>query len=427
MAKAPKASPRKKTAPSKAADKPIEAVEDAVVIEETPPEKTEPVEPPAPTTAPDKDAGTEKAEDTPEPDRPEPPKHETVAKPNPPVAPKPVVTPSRGGAGAFIGLLLGGVAAAAIGFVAARYVVPEGWPFPGVPPEEDPVAVAVEAQGARIAGLTDRIDVLGGAVSTLEADTTLSTLQTDLTTRLDGLDTGLATMTTRLDEIDARLAAVEKLAPEGSAAAQMAAEAYERELAALREMFQAELTKVEAAQSDAATLEAQAAEAAKAAAGRAALARITAALDTGRPFDDALFDLTNSTGIDAPAALADLAAEGVPTLAALQQAFPAAARAGLDASVRAGVESGEVSRFTAFLQTQLGARSLEPKEGEDADAVLSRAEGALTQGDIAGALAELAAMPEAGVPALADWRTLAETRKAALEAGAALAQELNTK
>ncbi len=86
-----------------------------------------------------------------------------------------------------------------------------------------------------------------------------------------------------------------------------------------------------------------------------------------------------------------------------------------------------MSRFSAFLRTQLGTRSLEPKAGDDADSVLSRAEAALRQGDIATALTELDALPEAGQPALAEWRAQAETRKAALDAGAVLTQDLNAK
>ena len=87
----------------------------------------------------------------------------------------------------------------------------------------------------------------------------------------------------------------------------MAAEAYERELAALREMFEGELAKVEAAKTDATALEAQAAEAERAVVGRAALARITAALDSGHPFGEALTELTAATGIAPPPGLAGYA------------------------------------------------------------------------------------------------------------------------
>ena len=435
MARAPNASTRKKAPRPKAVAAPESEVEDAVVIDDTTAENPDIVKasPAAPgieaqEPSPDKgDAASGAAASDASVEEQQKPETEPETEHEATTAAATAPPRSRSGMGAFVGFLLGGVAAAVIGFGAARYVVPEGWPFPGVPPKEDPVAAAVAVQGAEIVALSAKVDGLGESVSALQSDTALATLEAGLTGRVDGLGETLAALTARLDSIETRLAAIEKLAPEGSAAAQMAAEAYARELAALREMFARELANVEAAQSEAAALEAQAAIAAQAADGRAALARIAAALDTGQPFDDALQDLSASTGIAPPEALAGLASDGVPTLAALQEAFPQAARAALDASVRAAVAAGDVSRFGAFLQTQLGTRSLAPKEGNDADAVLSRAEAALKQGDLGAALAELDALPEAGQPAMADWRALAATRKAALDAGAALAHELNPK
>jgi hypothetical protein len=385
-------------------------VEKAVVIEETPAEadKASP--------APEYSASAEP--DAPEPQGDAPTEEPPVASDKTPAATEERVRAGRSGGIVFAGFLLGGVVAAVIGFAAARYVVPDGWPFPGVPPEEDPVALAVEAQGSEIATLDDRL-------AALESDTSLAASVEDLSAQISGLGETISATTARLDALEERLAAVERLAPEGSAAAQMAAEAYERELAALREMFEGELEQVQAAQVDASELEAQAAESAQAAAGRAALARVTAALSTGEPFAEALEELALTTGVEAPEALATQADEGVPTLSELQESFPAAAREALDASVRDAVEQGEMSRFTAFMRTQLGTRSLEPQEGDDADAVLSRAEAALRQGELAAALGELNAMPEAGKPALADWRAAAQQRMAAVEASDALVEELN--
>lgn len=423
MAKAPKTSTR--NSPKTGGRDP--EVQDAVIVSETKPESGKGN--PAPESAADStgdsnivEVGGNDAKDDQSQPSPETEKSATTAVP-------PVKQAERkhSGAAGFFGVVLGGVVAAVVGFAAARYVVPEGWPFPGVTPEPDPLALAVEAQAAETVALSGRLDEIGESVEALRADTSVEVLQEALNARLAALDADIASMAERLAGFDTRLAAVERLAPEGSAAAQMAAEAYDRELAALREMFEGELARIEASQSDAETLKAQAADAARAAAGRAALARISAALDTGGGFEEALAELTGATGLTAPPGLADVAAEGVPTLAALQEAFPPAARVAIESTVRASVEAGEVSRFTAFLQTQLGTRSLEPIEGDDADAVLSRAEAALRSGDIGAALAELENLPEAGRPAFEAWRTMAETRQAALTAGASLAAELNAR
>jgi hypothetical protein len=114
------------------------------------------------------------------------------------------------------------------------------------------------------------------------------------------------------------------------------------------------------------------------------------------------------------------AGDGVPSLAALVDAFPPAARDALDASIRATMGEGALDRVSAFLRVQTGARSLEPRAGDDPDAVLSRAEAALRAGDLETTLAELTALPEAGQAAMADWIQAARTRFEAVEAARAL-------
>ncbi|MEJ1996896.1 MAG: hypothetical protein P8X76_01815 [Maritimibacter sp.] len=408
--------------PEEAGSTPEETVEDAVILDEpddAPAGDEAVAEEPDAELEGDADDAVEQVEE----DEPEEVSEDTTTEELEPAGtqstPPAPATQSRGTA-LFIGFLLGGVAAAAIGFGAARYVVPDGWPFPGTTPEEDPLPGLVATQGDEISGLTTEIARLDAALTALKADSSAAD-------RADGIAASVEAVNTRLDEIDARLAAVEKLAPEGSAAADAAAEAYDRELTALREMFAGELEKVQSAQADAATLQADAAEAAQAATGRAALSRVLAALDSGQPYAEALDEFATTSGVDIPDALAAPAANGVPTLADLQAGFPEAARDALDAAIRAGVEDGSIGRFEAFLRIQLGTRSLEAKAGADPDAVLSRAEAALRQGDLSAVLTELDALPETAKPALAAWRDLVEMRKAALDAGAALTQDMNAK
>ncbi len=112
---------------------------------------------------------------------------------------------------------------------------------------------------------------------------------------------------------------------------------------------------------------------------------------------------------------------GLPTLASLTETFPEAARAALEAALRAQSGGGLADGFWSFLRIQTGARSLTPQDGDDADAVLSRAEAALRAGDLAAALAELAALPSEAQTALAPWVAEAEDHRAAAAAIAALA------
>lgn len=352
---------------------------------------------------------------------PKTPTSDSADKPKSPVLPTatPADAPRRS---VFVPMILGGAIAAVIGFGAARY--PDQWPF--VSSAEDPMAAELSALDARLLTLEGQSASQGQALATLQTDDSLATARGEITGEFAQLRTQLEAMNATINDLESRLHTVEKL-PQGSGmeAAAAAATAYERELQQMREMLDQELAKISAAKEDAATLEVSAAEAAKAAGARAALARVLAAIDTGRPYGDALFDLTEQAGVDAPAALAAHADTGVITLSALQAAFPSAARAALDASVRAAVAAGEMDRVSAFVRLQLGTRSLEPKDGTDADAILSRAESALKAGQIDAALSELTTLPDAGKPALEGWVADATARKDALAAGDALSQLVN--
>ena len=374
-------------------------------------EEAEPIE--APTSEDPAEAAVEPAPD-PEPTADTGPESDTP----PPATPAP-----RKGMSVAPGLLLGGALAAALGFAAARYVVPQGWPFPGVTPEPDPLAVAQKAQAEQIAALETAMKDTRARLDALEGDGRLD----ELAAGLKDVKDRLATLSDTLNAIDARLLEVEKI-PRGSGteAAEAAARAYERELAAMRQMLDQELEAIRAADRQATATSQSAEEAAREATARAALAQVVRAIDSGQPFADPLATLA-ANGVDVPQALTDLAPEGVPTLSALQDSFPAAARAALTASIKALVEAGRIGRVEGFLRSQLGTRSLEPRAGDDPDAVLSRAEAALKQGDIAASLAEIEALPDPGRAAMADWVQQAETRLAALRALDTLTAQLNAK
>ena len=87
--------------------------------------------------------------------------------------------------------------------------------------------------------------------------------------------------------------------------------------------------------------------------------------------------------------------------------------------------SGESGGFTAFVRNQLGARSLEPQEGNDPDAILSRAEAALREGRLADAVAEVETLPEIARLELTGWTGQAALRLEALAAMRVLNDNLN--
>ncbi|MCC7320117.1 MAG: hypothetical protein IT542_03965 [Rubellimicrobium sp.] len=151
---------------------------------------------------------------------------------------------------------------------------------------------------------------------------------------------------------------------------------------------------------------------------RAALERVLAALDAGTPFAEALVAAT--PGAVPPPTLGALAETGIPTVALLRDTFPAAARAALAVARDEGlVPAGD--GVMGFLRGTIALRSTEPREGDDPDAVLSRAEAALRDNRPDDALAELALLPEVVRAAMGDWLTRAETRHAAFAEAAILA------
>ncbi|MFV2034763.1 MAG: COG4223 family protein [Halocynthiibacter sp.] len=301
--------------------------------------------------------------------------------------------------------------------------MPRVWPTPA--PEEiiAPLAAILDTQQDEIEALKVAVSAAGDTsglsseIATLqraliEATAAISTESNDQRLRLES---ALVLM----DQLEERLIEVEKRPISESAASDGAVAAYERELSAMRETLQQQRRQIESIAAAAGQI-ATAERGANAAAARAALGRIQAALDSGGGYTAALADFRAASDVEIPDVLGANARTGVPTQATLLRAFPKAARAALDAATRAGVEDGSVSRLGAFVRNQLGARSLSARDGGDADAVLSRAEAALSRGALEPALDELSNLAEAGQAAMAGWISDAQDRQQALTAAETL-------
>lgn len=172
-------------------------------------------------------------------------------------------------------------------------------------------------------------------------------------------------------------------------------------------------------QDSAAAMVAQVETAAQTAVTISAQSALRSALDTGAPFVSAADSLT------LPPALADHAQTGIPSLSALKDSFPDAARAGLEAALRDNMGQTWAERAQNFLRNQTGARSLTPREGGDPDAVLSRIEAGLRAGNLDAALTEVAALPPAAKTAMAGWIATAQLRADALAALASVTAKGN--
>ncbi len=346
-------------------------------------------------------------------------------------APPPPPPSPSGLAGAAL-LVAGGVAAALIGFFAARYLDERAaQQATGPTPAEN--ATALADQSARLDALKSMLDELAARDVGPEIAASVDPLRADL-------DSALADTTTRLDKIAGDLSGltdqVETLAMRPVATG-ISPDAFDDALKAFRADLDKAISEANKAVADAQAEITEARATAKqisdeafkseqASIARAAWSQVAAAIDAGTPYAEPLAEAEAALSGPVPDVVAQNAEKGVPSLAALQDSFPDAARKALDASIRADTGDGTFDKIAAFVRVQSGARSLTPQEGDDPDAVLSRAEAALQAGDLDATLAELAALPDAGQTAMAGWRDAAETRVAALQAARDLAQQVET-
>jgi hypothetical protein len=328
--------------------------------------------------------------------------------------------------------LFGGIVAACVGFILARAefldpYLPEALKAEkaeDVSGEISQLQSDLSSQAASLAGISDKVD--GIAMPDLSP---LETRIDDLSAQLAPLTNSIDTLKSNMSTLDDRLTAVEKR-PIDEGVSEEAIAAYERELASLQAAMATQRTEVEsliaearAAKAEAGELEAEAAAAAQQAANRATMANLRASLDAGAPFADEVAEL-EAAGVAIPAELSGAAADGVTTLTALSNDFPPSARAAL-AAARAE-NAAEDRGLQSFLKRQLGARSIEPREGDDPDAVLSRAEVAVAEGRIQEALDDISKLPEAAQAAMNAWIERAQTRLTVSIAADSVADRLNS-
>lgn len=339
--------------------------------------------------------------------------------------------------GGFWPMAFGGIVAAGLGFGASWYLAQDDSFETETRAALDRHGSALDDLDGKAAALTEqdsattaRLDELAAGLETTQGN--LAAAQDDLSalgTRLDTVDQGFET---RITELDTRLTELIKR-PVADNVSREAIKAYEDELERLRgsmeeqrkaieDTIAAEKAKIEQIAKEATQIEERALEESRLAAARSAMTRVLSALDTGDAFEAALAELAEN--VDDPlTVLKSVAAEGVVTQAALRERFPDASRDALRAVRDAASEDG--GGIGGVLEKMFEVRSVEPREGADADAVLSRAEAAVRAGNIRTALAEIEALPEVAKEVLSEWVTDAETRISALEEAQAVAARLN--
>lgn len=308
--------------------------------------------------------------------------------------------PPQRGSGVF-GPLLGGALAAVGGFALSHFNA-FGLAPASVPVDLAPLSAQIEAGGI--------------------AQTTLSADLSALSNRVAALEGAPAPDLSRLDALDQRLATIETLPADGNAStAALTAKLTELEQRiatlpaggadpALQQKLDAALARLAEAEANATSRAAEAEAAATAATRAIALDELSAVVASGQPFTAQLQALADPALTET---LGPIAETGAPTLTALQETFPDAAREALRIARDLSVEDGWGDRFVDFLASQTGARSLTPLDGDTPDAILSRAEFALAEGRVGDALKELDPLDPAVRAPLDPWIAQAQAHLAA--------------
>lgn len=315
----------------------------------------------------------------------------TTPPPSPPPATK------RSGS-IFWPFVLGGVVAAALGFAASEANLL------GFRSQGGDIQTALDTQSAEIAALKDAVPP-----------------QVDLS----GLEQEIAGLSETVQAFENRIATLEErpVASSGDGSGGDTS-AYAAELEQMQAALEKQRSEIEGLLKNAQSIEEATAASARAAAIQAGVSKVTAAISTGSAYEGAVDALKEAGVNDLPQPLVDGAADGVATLSNLQSRFPDAARSALAAARAAGIDAQDTGGVTGFLRRQLGARSVEPREGSDPDAVLSRAEAAVRDGRLSVALNEIDTLPEDAQSAMSDWISDARGRAAAEAAVDDLSQSL---
>jgi hypothetical protein len=136
-------------------------------------------------------------------------------------------------------------------------------------------------------------------------------------------------------------------------------------------------------------------------------------LANGAPFPTELAGLER-LGVE-PAKLTALKAvvDGAPSDKALADAFAAVRSKVVAAAAPAEVDRGIVDRLEGRLRGLIQVRKLNETAGDDPQALAARIEADSRRGDVSGALAAFAKLPEPSRQAASSWDSAAEARRAA--------------
>ena len=259
--------------------------------------------------------------------------------------------------------------------------------------------VLLESRLLRLGEKIQEIDTLARSVANLGEE--VSELRTELTS----IGTGQGAM----NELDGEIQRISTQLP-----------GLEVELNNLNDRNQTLVDQIERLQDNAAQMEMQIASLSSLTMGENSLRNLTligiqAAVEAGIPYA-AIIGEDEINNMELPAIILELSEEGVATLVELQNEFEELIAEALKA-VETGAEAGSIQDMARSIVTSLvQVRSLTPREGDDAVAVLSRLEESLNKGNLGSVLALYAQLPPPVQESLALWKLKVQNRLDLIEA-----------
>jgi len=319
----------------------------------------------------------------------------------------------------FVPLFVGGFICAGLGFGAAIFTQQSN-PIWSVHPD---VAQFRDETTGQMSDIDERLKELGEILAVVDQRAIGDVFKSDIDDLMSRYDQRFAKITSNLESYEKRLSALEKSTIESAIPDELVAQ-YQDEVKRLKETLETQRESLQQFMSETAETANEVTQRAKDTVARGILAQIRAAIDAGGPFDNAIKEFDEQVGDAMPNQLRSLAQDGVQTYQELRDGFAEVARLALSAAREELNESEGFSGIGDYLRKQFQARSVIPKTGDDADAVLSRAEQALRENDLTGALDELDALPDTARDQMQLWIDAARERQGALEQLDTLSQEI---
>ena len=297
-----------------------------------------------------------------------------------------------------------------------------------------PTAAAPVPDTAAVEAISARLDKIQGALQARPADGALANRIATAEAETKVLGDTLAALNRRLDDIavtargalahaDAASAAADASKAVADASKKAAQTGVERgDLDALANRVAGLERAVKSLGDDVARRTSSADD--RAARMTVAAEALRAVVERGAPYQAELAAM-KSLGVEqsALAPLEPFAADGVPSTAALARELAVLTPALLGASGVAPSEGSLLGRMEMSAQKLVRITPVDAPPGDDAAAVLARANAAAARGDLDAALADIARLPEAGRSLAEPWTKKAQARDSAIAAGRRIAAD----